>query len=123
MDQKKGAGEWQYDFFLSYRGPDEALADRVRTSLLAGGYRVYMQKYDIPTGDTSYQGIDRGVEQSHRVLALYTFNYAESPYTMNLEFEVAGKNRKLIILRVDSAQLPILFSTAVCQDLPTFLTR
>lgn len=76
--EKKGAELEAYDYFLSYAGVDEDLAESVYTLLRAQNYTVWFDRRgdsEIKGGDKYTEKFHRGIEKSTRAITLITENY------------------------------------------------
>lgn len=67
----------QYDAFLSYATPDEALASNLRDELQARGMSVWMADAQVALGDSLVTGIDNGIGSSRCGICLVTPAYID----------------------------------------------
>lgn len=100
----------EYDFFLSFRGDDSGLADRIHTILTTAApghipYRVFYQPH-IYLGEHIVGRLTAALQSSTKVLVVFTPNYyLYSRYTQ-MEFDIAWETGKLLIFRFEGAELP-----------------
>ncbi|MGD8202453.1 TIR domain-containing protein [Ornithinimicrobium sp. W1679] len=65
----------QYDVFLSFATPDEALASNLRDELRARGLEVWMVDAQVGLGESLVTGIDKGIGSSRCGICLVTPSY------------------------------------------------
>jgi tetratricopeptide (TPR) repeat protein len=117
-----GPGE-RYDFFLSRRGSVAAVAGEVTDVLIEKGYRVIVQDYDIPFGESFVEAMHEGIKNSRDLIVLYTQDYESSPYTRKefTSFEAervkTAEQRHIIVLRCEDVPLRGLLADNVYQTL------
>jgi tetratricopeptide (TPR) repeat protein len=117
-----GRGE-QYDFFLSRRGSVAAIAREVTDALTGKGYKVLVQDYDIPFGESFVEAMHEAIINSRDLIILFTKDYLRSPYTRKefTSFEAervkTSEERHIIVLRCEDAPLRGLLADNVYQTL------
>jgi tetratricopeptide (TPR) repeat protein len=111
------------DFFISRRGRQAAIAQEVAQVLLDAGYSVLVQDFDIPQGANFVAKMHEALKRSRHLIVLWTQDYDASPHTMaevtNFMADAArpGRERRLILLRVDEHEPDGLFAGIVFGDL------
>ena len=108
----------KYHFFLSFSGFDSELATRAYDLLTAEGYKVCIQHHDFEPGKSLFAEINRALETSEKVIAIFTPNYlAASTYT-EIEFYAAFRQAKLLIFRFDNAAIPAVAADQIRVQFP-----
>lgn len=120
-----GAGERQ-DFFISHAGTDAAWAEWVAWQLIEAGYTVKLDLWDWAAGQNFITSVSDALDQSDRVVALFSATYFDrSRYTTeertSAVLHVPGKEeRRLIPLRaedVPATKIPAVLRTLLYRDL------
>jgi len=83
--------------FISYHRADLAVAEQVRTHLIANRITTWMDQYDIPAGAYWPDEIDKGLGQSDFVVGLLSPDSVDSRNVKN-EWDWALQNGKHLIL-------------------------
>ena len=110
------------DFFVSYTQADRAWAEWIAWVLEEDGHRVLVQAWDFVPGSNWIQGMQAGVARAARTIAVLSPAYLESEYG-TAEWEAAwasdpaGKQRKLLVVRVKECDRPGLLVGVVSVDL------
>ncbi|MCD9875639.1 toll/interleukin-1 receptor domain-containing protein [Streptomyces guryensis] len=110
------------DFFISYAAADQRWAVWVAWELESAGYRVLVQEWDFVPGSNWQLGMERGMSECERVLAVLSPAYVESVYG-RLEWQVAlgsdptGFTRRLVPVRVTPCHPSGLLAALVFIDL------
>ncbi|WP_076784805.1 toll/interleukin-1 receptor domain-containing protein [Parafrankia discariae] len=118
--QSEQAPRW--DFFISYTQADRQWAEWVAWQLERVGWRVLIQAWDFVPGTNWFQGMEKGVAEADRTIALISEAYLDSEFG-RLEFQSAikkdpsGLARKLVPIRVADCRRPGLLGTIVSFDL------
>jgi tetratricopeptide (TPR) repeat protein len=113
----------RYDFFLSRRGSVAAVAREVADVLTDKGYKVLVQDYDAPIGNSFTEMMHEAIKNSRDLIVLYTGDYEQSAYTRreftSFEAERAQsmEERHVIVLRCEDVPLRGLLADNVYQDL------
>ena len=114
------------DFFVSHAGTDAAWAEWVAWQLIEAGYTVELDVWDWPAGLNFIAAINKALERSDRVVALFSRAYFDrSRYTsdewMSTLVRVPGtEEHRLIPLRVEdvpTAEAPALLRALVYRDI------
>jgi len=111
------------DFFISRRGRQAAVAQEVAQVLMDAGYSVLVQDFDIPHGSNFVAKMHEALKRCRHLIVLWTQDYDASPHTMtevtNFVADAArpGRERRLILLRVDEHEPDGLFAGIVFGDL------
>ena len=85
-----------YDLFLSHASEDkdwcEMLAERLRTE----GVRVWFDGWELKPGDNLNARIDDGLEQSRKIVAVWTTNYFRDDKVWTLAESYAKQNNDVL---------------------------
>ncbi|MFF4363976.1 toll/interleukin-1 receptor domain-containing protein [Streptomyces sp. NPDC001604] len=110
------------DFFISYAAADQRWAVWIAWELEGAGYRVLMQEWDFVPGSNWQLGMERGVSECERVVAVLSPAYVES-VSGRLEWQVTqgsdptGFARRLVPVRVTPCRPGGLLAALVFIDL------
>ena len=114
-------GGW--DFFVSYTPTDRQWAEWVAWVLEEdGGYRVMIQAWDFVPGTNWMLGMEAGVRDATRTIAVLSEAYLTSQYG-SAEWQAAyasdptGTHRKLLVVRIANCDRPGLLAGVVGVDL------
>lgn len=111
-----------FDFFLSYSTPDETFARFIDDVLRQAGHTVFAQFRDMPAGSNFVIEMERGLEDSGRLVALLSPSYVASKHC-KAEWSAAyaddpsGEKRKLVPLLIAPADLDPLARQIVTKSL------
>lgn len=113
-------GGW--DFFVSYTQDDRAWAEWIAWELEERGHSVLIQAWDILPGSNWVSRMDEGVQRAERMIAVLSTAYLSSVYGAAEWMSVwrddpLGKNRRLLVLRVEDCERPGLLGSVVSADL------
>jgi hypothetical protein len=120
MNGGAGAGSW--DFFISYTQADRAWAEWVAWMLEEDRHRVLIQAWDFVPGSNWIHGMQRGMRDSTRTIAVMSDAYLKSVYS-GAEWQAAwasdpdGTRRKLLVVRVEPCVRPGVLAGVVSVDL------
>ncbi|HYZ54864.1 MAG TPA: FxSxx-COOH system tetratricopeptide repeat protein [Streptosporangiaceae bacterium] len=112
----------RWDFFVSYTQADRAWAEWIAWILEEDGHRVLIQAWDFVPGSNWIQGMQSGVRDSARTIAVLSDAYLQSVYG-SAEWGAAwasdpdGAGRKLLPVRVSDCDRPGLLAGVVGVDL------
>jgi WD40 repeat protein len=110
------------DFFVSYTQADRRWAEWIAWVLEEDGYRVLIQAWDFVPGSNWIHGMQAGVRDATRTIAVLSDAYMGSVYG-SAEWQAAwrrdpdGTNRKLLVVRVAPCERPGLLAGIVGVDL------
>lgn len=76
--QSKSSQDQEVDFFLSYSKADDAFARWISSLMTGVGFTVFAQFKDIPPGSNFVREMQRGLDASHRLIALLSPDYEKS---------------------------------------------
>jgi hypothetical protein len=113
----------RFDFFLSRRGSVADIAQEVADVLTEKGYKVLVQDYDIPFGDSFVEAMHEGIKNSRDLIVLYTQDYESSRHTRKefTSFEAeraqSQEERHIIVLRCEDVPPRGLIAGNVYQTL------
>lgn len=118
--QREGTGG--ADFFISYTGIDRAWAEWIAWQLEAAGYRVLVQAWDFGAGAHFVTEMHQAAQNSLRTVAVLSAAYlgsayAEAEWQAAWEGDPTGKNRKLLVFRIEDCPRPGLLRQLVTVDL------
>jgi len=104
-------GHW--NFFISYSNQDEPIARSITDLIRAAGFSVFAQFSDMPAGSNFVREMQRGLQQSGRLIALYSPAYLKSDqcqaeWSEAYNRDPGGRYRRLIQLLVQATELPAL---------------
>jgi tetratricopeptide (TPR) repeat protein len=117
------AANQRYDFFLSRRGSVAGVAREVADVLTERGYKVHVQDYDVPIGESFIEMMHEAIKNSRDLVILFTRDYEQSPYTrkeftsFEAERHQSAEERHVIVLRCEDVPLRGLLAANVYQDL------
>jgi hypothetical protein len=106
-----------HDVFLSYRRDDLPLAKLRALSLETAGLSVWWDRDLLPTGEMTFDAmIEQRLNEASSVVVAWSRRAVESAW-VKAEAEEGRKAEKLLQVRLDSAPLPLPFSTYHCASL------
>ncbi|WP_377271670.1 FxSxx-COOH system tetratricopeptide repeat protein [Peterkaempfera sp. SMS 1(5)a] len=100
-------------FFISYAGSDRLWAEWVGWHVEQAGHQVTLDVWDWRTGDNFVQRMDRAIDQSDAVIALFSKSYFEDERWTTEEWTAAVARRDHLI--------PLALEPITGQDLPPTL--
>jgi TIR domain len=112
----------EWDFFVSYTQADRHWAKWIAWQLEEANYRVVVQAQDFVLGTNWIDAMHEGIQNSERTIAVLSGAYLESAYG-RAEWQAAwaadpaGKDRKLVVVRVEDCDRPGLLAGVVGTDL------
>jgi hypothetical protein len=110
----------QYDVFLSHSSQDKAQVRQLATRLQQDGVRVFLDEWEIQSGQLILGRIETGLQQAQRVIAFLSRHFYQSNYA-RLEVEAILKRdldqqqpthdftSRIIFLRTDDAPMPLIY--------------
>jgi hypothetical protein len=123
-DATAGAGDRDVgvDFFVSYTRVDEDWAEWIGWQLEAAGYRVRIQVWDFTAGAHFVEEMHWVVQRAARTVAVLSAAYpapqfAAPEWQAALVADPLGKERKLLVVRVEDCPRPGLLGQVVSIDL------
>lgn len=112
----------EWDYFVSYAQADQLWAEWIAWTLEEDGYRVLVQAWDFVPGSNWIQGMQAGTTGADRTIAVLSPRYLKSVYGSG-EWQAAwasdpaGRQRKLLVVRVEECDRPGLLAGMVSVDL------
>lgn len=112
----------RWDFFVSYTSTNREWAAWISWQLEKAGYGVLVQEWDFVPGSNWHSGMDKGVTQCERTIAVLSPAYLSSVYGW-LEWQAvqdgdpAGLTRRLVPVMVERCSPSGLLSSLVYIDL------
>jgi hypothetical protein len=104
--------DWfHYDVFLSHSSKDKPAVRALAERLKADGLRVWLDDWEILAGDSIFQKVQQGLQQS-RILLLFLSRQAFGSDWVTLEHQTilfrdpTNKERRFIPLRLDDTEHP-----------------
>lgn len=100
-----------WDFFISYAQADQLWAEWIAWTLEEDGYRVLVQAWDFVPGSNWVRGMQAGVTDADRMIAVFSSRYLRSVYG-SAEWQTvwasdpSGTSRKLPVVRVEECGRP-----------------
>ncbi|WP_239382767.1 toll/interleukin-1 receptor domain-containing protein, partial [Frankia sp. CIT1] len=110
------------DFFVSYTGKDSAWAKWIAWTLQAAGYRVVIQAWDFGPGSNVVHEMHRALASTRRMAVVLSADYLAST-SASAEWQAAwrkdplGRERKLVVFRVEDCDPPGLLGPIAAVDL------
>ncbi|WP_157891959.1 MULTISPECIES: FxSxx-COOH system tetratricopeptide repeat protein [Frankia] len=110
------------DFFVSYTGVDQGWAEWVAWQLEAAGYTVRIQAWDFGAGAHFVTEMHQAAQTAARTVAVLSAAYVSSAFA-EAEWQAAwatdpsGRDRKLLVFRVEDCDRPGLLAQTVSVDL------
>ncbi len=108
--------------FISHRGQDAALANRLAQEIQQAGFRVWLDEWDIRVGDSIVERIDAGLDDARYVVVCYSDAGVLSPW-MSREWMSAlarlleGHGVKVLPVRLSGGQPPAILADIRYADL------
>jgi hypothetical protein len=108
--------------FVSYRGADQAEAERLSEALCARGHEVRIDVWDIGVGDSVIAWMDTGLRISEFLLLCYSDALSASPW-MDREWmsalarQLEGENIKVLPVRLTGGTSPAILADIKYADL------
>jgi len=125
-------------FFLSYSSEDRAHVEAVASELRARDLNTWLDRDEIGAGASIIEEIEAGLQQFKFFVAFVSKSYLEKTWTM-LEYRaglfaaLGTRERSVVVVRLDNAQLPpliahrryVTFGTAaqVAEELTNIVTH
>ncbi len=111
------------DFFISYAKADRDWARWIAWQLEDFGYRVLIQEWDFVAGSNWMEGMQTGIRQSERTIAILSSQYlgsvhAQAAWEAAWSVDPRGQERKLFPIRIEKdCPCPFPLSHVVSADL------
>lgn len=108
--------------FISHRGEDIALAERLAMEVKEAGFEVWLDKWDIRVGDSIIGKINEGLENARYLVLCYSESRELSPW-MNREWMAAlaqqldGYKIKVLPVRLSGGEPPAIMADIKYADL------
>lgn len=110
------------DFFISYTGVDREWAEWIAWQLEESGYTTILQAWDFGPGTRFVTEMHHASQVAGRTIAILSSAYLESSYA-EAEWQEAwrndptGRQRKLLVFRIEDCPRPGLLGQIVSDDL------
>lgn len=97
--------------FISYSHKDEGLVDRVAEALQANGFHVWLDKWDIKTGDSLIDRVSDALQQVDFVVAFVSPASVDSEWcrkevSLAMTGELAQRGVRVLPVRIQGATMP-----------------
>ena len=89
--------EFQYDVFLSHASEDTAWCDMLVVRLRNAGVRVWFDRWELKPGDNLDDRINHGLENSRKLVAVWTEHYFADSKVWTLAESHAALHQKVLI--------------------------
>lgn len=108
--------------FISHRGEDIALAERLATQLKQFGFEVWLDKWDISIGDSIVGKINAGLENARYLILCYSEAGVLSPWMSRewmaaLALQLNGYEVKVLPVRLSGGEPPAIMTDIKYADL------
>lgn len=108
--------------FISHRGEDIALAERLAAQLTQAGYEVWLDKWIINVGDSIIEKINAGMENARYLILCYSEAGVSSPWMSRewmatLARQLEGYGVKILPIRLSGGKPPAIMSDIKYADL------
>lgn len=110
--------------FISHRGADQAVAERLAEALRGRGHQVWIDTWEIRVGDSVIEQIDMGLSDSRFLLLCCSDMPSTSPW-MGREWmsalarQLEGAKVKVLPVRLTGGSLPTILADVKFADLAT----
>lgn len=94
------------DFFVSYRGPDQAWAEWIGATLEDEGFSVILAPWDFRRGANIVEEMDDASARAAATLAVVSHAYVEGTRYSSAEWTAAFRKDSLFPTRIDDVELP-----------------
>jgi hypothetical protein len=118
----KAAGGARQRVFISHRGADTALAERLATELRRHGHDVWLDVWEIGLGDSIVERIQAGLDAAPYVVVCYSSAGVLAPWMSrewmaSLARQLNGHNVKLLPVRLSGGEPPAIMADIKYADL------
>ncbi len=108
--------------FISHRGPDTALAERLANAIRSAGYRVWLDKWEIGVGDSIVERMNAGLEEARYLVLCYSEAGVLSPWMSRewlsaLARQLNGVGVKILPVRLSGGAPPPILADIRYADL------
>lgn len=108
--------------FVSYRGADAEVAERLAEELRSAGHDVWLDEWEISVGDSIVERMNKGLEGATYVVVCYSSAGVSAPW-MGREWmsvlarQLDGRDVKLLPARLSGGEPPALLADVKYADL------
>jgi len=108
--------------FISHRGSDADLARKLAEEVKAAGHSVWLDEWEILTGDSVVERINAGLEDARYVVVCYSDQGVMSPWMSRewmsaLARQLEGHGIKLLPVRLSGGSPPAILADIRYADL------
>lgn len=108
--------------FISHRGQDAALAERLATDLKQAGYQVWLDEWEIGIGDLITREMNAGLQDARYVIVCYSSAGVLSPWMSQewltaLSRQLEGHDVKLLPALLSGGEPPAILAGVKYADL------
>ena len=109
------------NIFISYRGPDAALAEHLAQALIHAGHTVWFAEWEIKIGDSIVKRIAEGLEKSAYLVLCYSSSilseWVDREWQSTLARQLNGNGVKIIPVLLSGGQPPAILADIKYADL------
>lgn len=108
--------------FISHRGEDIVLAERLAAQLMQAGYEVWLDKWIITVGDSIIEKINAGMENARYLILCYSEAGVSSPWMSRewmatLARQLEGYGVRVLPVRLSGGKPPAIMADIKYADL------
>lgn len=108
--------------FISHRGEDIALAERLAMQVKQAGFEVWLDKWNISLGDSIIEKINAGLENARYLILCYSEAGVLSPWMSRewmaaLSQQLNGYGAKVLPVRLSGGKPPAILADIKYADL------
>jgi hypothetical protein len=108
--------------FISHRGADTALAERLANEIRQAGYPVWFDEWDIGIGDSIVQRINEGLTNARYLVLCYSEDGVLTPWISQewmstLTRQLEGYKVKILPVRLSGGKPPAILADKKYADL------
>jgi hypothetical protein len=101
--------------FISHRGSDALLAERLANEIRNAGYDVWLDKWEINIGDSIIKQINTGLQNEKYLILCYSASDVLSPWISRewmsaLALQLNGYNVKILPVRLSGGDPPAILA-------------
>ena len=110
------------NLFVSHRGADAKEAERLATELRSRGHQVWLDRWEIQTGDSIIGKIDAGLTGATYLILCYSDQGVSAPWMgrewrSTLARQLNGRGVKMLPVRLTGGQPPAILDDIKYADL------
>ena len=114
--------------FVSHRGSDLSQAERLAEEIRNAGHDVWIDAWEIETGDSIVGQINNGLADAEYVVLCLSVDgvmseWISREWMATLASQLNGKRVKLLPARLSGGELPVILADIKCADLVSDWTK